>query len=71
MGLQLRDLIHHGIGHHVEAKEEVVFVITEKGDVFQNEGIVRLRINHALASCGIEANGLMVCDAVGESLDLL
>lgn len=51
MGLQLRDLIHHSIGHHVEAKEEVVFVITEKGFV----GVAAARVFVFIEPCSRES----------------
>ena len=49
----------------------MVFVVAKEGDVFQDEGVVCLGIDHALVASGIEADGLVVGDAVAESLDLL
>ena len=49
----------------------MVFVVAEECDVFQDEGVVGLGIDRALAASGIEANGFVVGDAVAESLDLL
>ena len=49
----------------------MVFVVAEECDVFQDEGVVGLGIDHALAASGIEANGFVVGDAVAEGLDLL
>ena len=46
-------------------------VVAEKSDVLQDEGVVCLGIDHALAPCGIETDRLMVGDAVAECLDLL
>ena len=48
----------------------MVFVVAEECDVFQDEGVVGLGIDHALAASGIEADGFVVGDAVAESFDL-
>ena len=69
--LQLDNLVHHCIGHYVKTEKNVVFVVAEECDVFQDEGVVGLGIDHALAASGIEANGFVVGDAVAEGLDLL
>ena len=68
---QLDNLVHHGIGLHVEAKEQLVLVVAKKSDVLQDEGIVCLGIDHALAPCGIETDWFMMGNAIAECLDLL
>ena len=65
------NLVHHGIRHHVKANEEVVLVVAEKRYVFQDERVVSLGIDHALAPCSIETDWFMVSDAVAECFDLL
>ena len=68
---QLDNLVHHGIRHHVETKKKVVLVVAEKSDVLQDERIIGLGINHALAPCSIETDRFMVGYAITEIFDLL
>lgn len=35
--LQLDNFVHYGIGQYIESEHQVVFVVTEKCDIFQNE----------------------------------
>jgi hypothetical protein len=67
----LDNLVRHGIRHNVKAEKEVVFVVAKECYVFQDKCVVCLGIDHALATCGIETDRLMMGDAVAESLDLL